>query len=557
MMNPSKKAGLTKRQGMIYKTENGDFGVHYTSNKTQLYGEGYDIPYIPTELAYWLVKLRKWQQRYNRIDQPTPWLECKRTNLNEIQRQYKGANCFLFRDMYDTEPGTFGGRLANRLAATLFFAVKDEATFATYKDCSFKEIGNQLDEAQSFTLKHFSSSFTPHSMRVSLINAYAFEFGLPIEVIVKLVGHASIVMTLYYVKSGLVRQKVELGEKQAFKNAREKAQRFLDEKGIEEFRTQLTANNPEFLNSLSNRHPSSAYLWKDFGICPVGGNSCGSGGDIVVVGANLYNSVPAGYLGEQNCPRCRFFVTGPAFLIGQVALYNEITLALTSQSLRHSELQQELTDVSNKIEIISHQQYEQLKTGKVTSKSAAEKEALQAKRRKLNSEIETRAKKMDMLFSDLNFLYRHIQNSRVITKNLKPTESNKLMLVVPDELDFDIGLEESTHFRLLSEVCENAELFHSCSNELALAKRSQALDKLMMHNGIKPQLLLLDEREQTIIGNQLTQLMYSRVQSWETIDRMIDGELTLRDLDSDVHLTANDIKKVLSRAKPIGIGEIK
>ena len=79
----------------------------------------------------------------------------------------------------------------------------------------------------------------------------------------------------------------------------------------------------------------------------------------------------------------------------------------------------------------------------------------------------------------------------------------------------------------------------------------------MMHNGIKPQLLLLDEREQTIIGNQLTQLMYSRIQSWETIDRLIDGDLTLRDLDSEVHLTANDIKKVLSRAKPIGIGEIK
>jgi hypothetical protein len=557
LKNSSKKAGLTKRQGMIYKTENGDFGVHYTSNKTQLFGEGFDIPYMPMELAYWLIKLRKWQQKYNTVDIPTPWLKCKRTKLNEIQRNYKGANCFLFRDIYDTEPGTFHGRLADRLAAALFFAVKDEAIFATYRDCTFKEISKKLEEEPSLNISRFSSNFTPHSMRVSLINAYAFEFGLPLEVIVKLVGHASIVMTLYYVKSGLVRQKVELGEKQAFKNAREKAQRFLDEHGIEEFRTQLTANNPEFLNSLSNKHPSSTYLWKDFGICPVGGNSCSSGGDIVVVGANLYNPVPAGYIGEQNCPRCRFFITGPAFLIGQVAIYNEITLALTSQSLRHSELQQELTDVCNRIEIISHQQYEQLKTGKVTSKSADDKEVLRAKRRKLNSEIETRAKKMDMLFTDLNFLYRHIQNSRVITKNLKPTESNKLMLVVPDELDFDISLEESTHFRLLSEVCENAELFHSCSNELALAKRSQNLDKLMMHNGIKPKLLLLDEREQTIIGNQLTQLMYSRIQSWETIDRLIDGDLTLRDLDSDVHLTANDIKKVLSRAKPIRIGEIK
>ena len=552
--NPSEKAGLTKRQGMIYKTESGDFGVHYTSNKTQLFGEGYDIPYMPTELAYWLVKLRKWQQKYNPIEKPTPWLECTRTNLNETQRTYKGSNCFLFRDMYDKEPGTFGGRLTDRLAATLFFAVKDEVTLATYGELNYREVGEQLETEPSIALYRFNSSFTPHSMRVSLINAYAFEFGLPIEVIVKLVGHASMVMTLYYLKSGLVRQKVELGEKQALKDSQERAQRFLEEYGIEEFRTQLTANNPEILNSLSNKIPSSVYLWKDFGICPVGGNSCSSGGDKVVVGANIHNPVAAGYIGEQNCPRCRFFITGPAFLIGQVALYNEITLALCSQSSKHTDLQKNLLDVVAKIEIISHRQYEQQKNGIANPDLAADKELLQSKRRKLNSEIETRAKKMDMFLTDLNFLYRHIHNSRTITKNLRPTDKNKLMLVISEQLAFDVELEESTHFRLLSEVCENAEIFQSCSNELALAKRSQALDKLMVNNEMKPQLLLLDEREQIIIGNQLTQLMYSRIQSWETIDRLIDGDLTFKDLDSDIHLAANDIKEIFSSAKPIGIG---
>ena len=441
LKNGSKKAGLTKRQGMIYKTENGDFGVHYTSNKTQLFGEGYDIPYMPIELAYWLVKLRKWQQKYNPIEKPTPWLECKRTNLNEIQRQYKGVNCFLFRDMYDKEPGTFQGRLADRLAATLFFSVKDEATFATYRSSSFKEVGNELEEELSLNISRFSSDLTPHSMRVSLINAYAFEFGLPIEIIMKLVGHASIVMTLYYMKSHLVRQKVELGEKQAFKNAQENAQRFVDEHGIEEFKTQLTANNSEILNSLSNKNPPSIYLWKDFGICPLGGNSCNSGGDVAVVGAKVYNPVPAGFIGEQNCPRCRFFITGPAFMVGLAALYNEITLALNTQSLKHSALENELLEVASKIEIISHQHYEQVKNGKVNSKTAANKEALQAQRRKLNSDIETRAKKMDTYLTDLNFLFRHIHNSRALTKNLNPTESNKLMLVVPEHLDFDWGMK--------------------------------------------------------------------------------------------------------------------
>jgi hypothetical protein len=556
LKNPSKNAGLTRKQGMIYKTENGDFGVHYTSNKTQLYGEGYSIPYMPTELAYWLVKLRKWQQKYNSIAKPTPWLECKRTNLNEIQRKHKGVNCFLFRDMYDNEPGSFGGRLTDRLAASLFFSAGDEAALSTYKDLNFKDIGLQLADEQSLTLSRFCSNFTPHSMRVSLINAYAFEFGLPIEVIMKLVGHASIVMSVYYLKSGLVRQKVELGEKQAFTNAQENARRFLEDYGIEEYRQQLTSNNPEILNVLSNQNPSSVYLWKDFGICPVGGNSCNSGGDVVAIGSNLYNAVPAGYIGEQNCPRCRFFVTGPAFLMGLAALYNELTLALSVQASRHSELQKELQEIVYKIELVSHQQYENLKISAVNHELATEKASLQAARRKLNSEIETRAKKMDMFLTDLNFLYRHIQNSRAITQNITSDET-KLQLIVPKQIDFEVELEESTQFRLLSEVCENAELFHSCSSELAVVKRSQALDRVMINNGMTPHLLLLSEREQITVGNQLTQLMYARIHSWETIDRLISGELTLKDLDSDMHLTASDIKKVFARARPIAIGDIK
>lgn len=65
---------------------------------------------------------------------------------------------------------------------------------------------------------------------------------------------------------------------------------------------------------------------------------------------------------------------------------------------------------------------------------------------------------MDMFLTDLNFLYRHIQNSRAITQNITSDET-KLQLIVPKQIDFEVELEESTQFRLLSEVCENAELF--------------------------------------------------------------------------------------------------
>ncbi|MDH5896163.1 VPA1269 family protein [Vibrio splendidus] len=213
--NKTKLAGLMSKQGMVSKSGKDEFGVHYTSNKTKFDGSGYTIPFMPIELAYWLIKLRKWQQKYNPIKEPTKWLDCERTNLNETQRKQKGINCFLFRDYGETEPGTFSGRLTVRLAAALFFSSKNDYTTATYRNLAYAEAIEELKNNSQIAISNFKSPYTPHSMRVSLINAYAYEFGIPLEVIMKLVGHSSIIMSIYYIKSDKtganLREKMELG----------------------------------------------------------------------------------------------------------------------------------------------------------------------------------------------------------------------------------------------------------------------------------------------------------------------------------------------------------
>lgn len=60
-------SGLTDCQSMINKTQSGDFGVYYTSNKTSFGGSGYKTPFMPIELAYWLIKLRKWQENITQL----------------------------------------------------------------------------------------------------------------------------------------------------------------------------------------------------------------------------------------------------------------------------------------------------------------------------------------------------------------------------------------------------------------------------------------------------------------------------------------------------------
>jgi hypothetical protein len=553
--NKTKLAGLTVRQGMVSKSGKDEFGVHYTSNKTKFDGSGYTIPFMPIELAYWLIKLRKWQQKYNPIKEPTKWLDCERTNLNEIQRKQKGINCFLFRGYREQEPGVFGGRLTSRLAAALFLSSKSDYTTATYRGLSYSEAIEELRDNTQIALSRFKSPYTPHSMRVSLINAYAYEFGIPLEVIMKLVGHSSIIMTIYYTKSDKtganLREKMEVGEKEAMSKATQTLKSFVEQQRIEEVKSQLVGSSVDLLNTLDNARPASSYLWKDFGICPVGGAFCSEGGCPVATKANIYHPVPAGYLGEQNCFQCRFFITGPAFLVGLTAIFNEISLAVNTQSIRYTSLEQEIDNIAEKIDVIDHQLY------KIKADSS-EKSALESDRRKLvgqrmhlNSAIETRAKKLDLYLSDMNAIHRHIHNCQTLMRAPKENTENHYQLIVPHEFTLDVELDEVSNFHQLSEVCSNAELYHSCSDDLAVTRRSQIIDKMMFENGIQPQLFLLSEEEQLFVGNQLTELMLARLKGWENVDRLMDGSLTLKDLSIDNNFDEKTIRELFEKSKPL------
>ncbi|NGZ67680.1 integrase [Vibrio aestuarianus] len=553
--NKTRLVGLTVRQAMVSKSGKDEFGVHYTSNKTKFDGSGYTIPFMPIELAYWLIKLRKWQQKYNPIEEPTKWSDCERTNLNETQRKQKGANCFLFRDYREQEPGTFSGRLTSRLAAALFFSSKSDYTTATYRGLSYIEAIAELKDNTEIALSHFKSPYTPHSMRVSLINAYAYEFGIPLEIIMKLVGHSSIIMSIYYLKSDKtganLREKMELGEKDALNKATQTLKSFVEQQRIEEVKSQLVGSSGNQLNLLNNATPASSYLWKDFGICPVGGAFCSEGGNPVATKANIYHSVPAGYLGEQNCFQCRFFITGPAFLVGLAAMFNEISLAVNTQSIRYTSLGQKLDDIAEKIDVIDHQLYRMKVDNSEKSALESDRRELVGERMHLNSEIETRAKKLDLYLSDMNAIHRHIHNCQILMRKPPENTANHYQLIVPREFTLGVELDEVSNFHQLSEVCSNAELYHSCSDDLAVTRRSQMVDKMMVKNGIQPQLFLLSEEEQLLVGNQLTDLMLTRLKGWENVDRLMDGSLTLKDLSIDNQFDEKTIRELFEKSKPL------
>ncbi|MGZ3814830.1 MAG: VPA1269 family protein, partial [Mucilaginibacter sp.] len=201
--NDGPLAGQTKNQSMVKKYPDDVLGLYNTTNKTSNNGGGHSVPWIPEKVAYWLIKLRDWQSKYNPIEVATPWIECKRTNLNPSQLKARGQNCFLFRGFGQVEAISFQGVLADRIAVSLYHTQPDQVTLATCESGKLRSVS------------HYASPYSPHAMRVGLISAFVFEYGLPIEIIMKIVGHSSIVMSIYYCKlnSGDLIRKIEEGEK--------------------------------------------------------------------------------------------------------------------------------------------------------------------------------------------------------------------------------------------------------------------------------------------------------------------------------------------------------
>lgn len=537
MKNTGDLAGQTTRQSFVREYPNGQFGMHFTTNKTSNSGTGYDVPWIPEKLAYWIVLLRNWQTKFNSLSKPTSWMNLQRTNLNESQRKAKGSNCLLFRDFGGVEPGYFTGRLSKRLAAALYHSQPKDLPLA------------ELTGSKKLTsLSCYQSAYTPHSMRVSLITAYVMEFGLPLEIIMKVVGHSSIVMSIYYVKSRSedFRSRFNEGEKIAFKNKAYTAQRYIEQNRIDSIKHELVANSKDALALLSNTIPSGNFLVRDYGICPNAGTKCDDGGELIA-STTFRSSVICGYLGTQNCLRCRHFITGPAFLGGLISLTNEISLQANFQSKKYNALNDQCTSIKEQISIENERKYDTEKDNIIFDET--ERISLTVKLRKIEHEIESCAKKLDMFMSDMQSAYRLLQESKNIISGQaeeKNNGMNSLKLIASSEHDLEVIAEETSFFHQLCEVCENAEIFESASAGIAIAPRSQLLDKMFKSNGLQPHLYTLTLDEQLFVGNQLIKLLIARLKVWSRVDLLIEGRIRLDELYDSEHISPLELTELVS-----------
>lgn len=534
--NPSPFRGCKKNQGFVKKYPNNELGMHITTNKTSRKRPEYDVPWIPESLAIWCIRLRNWQTKYNPISKPMRWEDCENTNLNLEDRKAKEENCFLFRDLHKEECiGSFGVRLGWRIAIALYNIQPPEIELAT--------LDGDPDKVSSY-----SSQYTAHTMRVSLITAYVMEFRLPLADIVKIAGHSSVIMTIYYVKANgeMLRIKFEEGEKRALADRAKAVWQKVQQGRSNAVKGQLITNNEEAIKRFVGDIAAGSALFRDYGLCTFAGSRCHDG-YLNELGKAI--AVPAGYLGSDNCIRCRHFVTGPVFLGGLLSLANEISLSARMQFDHLDSMEQEVAKIEDRLQELGFQQHDAEALGLVFDEAPISE--LEIEKLAIKGQIETASQKANMYLSDMNSINRLAKQCQaVMNERIDNDDSaDSTQLIMHSDHEITLQVEETSFFHQLNEVCENAEIYISAKAELAVTPRTQLLDRMIQFNEMKPSLFMLDAKQQLAIGNQLTKFMLSRLKSWTKLDAVVDGRILMRDLPEHERVSEHSIQQLISGAK--------
>lgn len=500
-------------------------GFFINTNKTADIGKeelakGYAIPWQFEEALYWLAKLRDWQEKYNPIQTPTPWTQLESKHLKAFKDpsilKSMGSTCFLFRnavrkDKDKTKPIQHNGFEFLWYKLLLELQGKCEAFGKTPQD----------NDRLKFVTNNYPTTYYPlHSLRVSLITAYALEGGVPMPILSKCIaGHARLIMTLYYTKMGItyVSEKMSEAEQRMAEDDQASYLRWLRDAAYKQLDANTAFNDPAAIQAVLNAQQSGAsFIKDDKGICPKAALGCDSGGVYVNddTGKTSYGVVP-GYP-QQNCVRCRWFLTGPAFLPGLVHHFNVIGYEM-------GETAERMMRFEGEIEALDNRRYE----CEQNQRPFLEDEKLS----KLHKLHQQEMEKNDKLANDLNATLRLIDRCAKITKR-QPTDDDPIQLVAVgsiDDVQFALA-DVPSKLQQIQTICNGAVIFPETDASKAVLQRSQILDLTLAMNGHPPVFFKLSPEDQLVAGNAWMQLLIARTGSLDKAITYAEGRKKLSEI---------------------------
>lgn len=512
-------------KGVFRRAQKGESVIYISTNKSADVGKdldqkGYVIPWKHKVLLGWLEKLRNWQERYNPIDSPTLWTELEEKHVKHHpghpEKLQSRKNCFLFR-------------AASSSGADRRKPICPE-TFSDLWYLLLKELENRFarraEKAADGSPIRFvvpdskATLFPPHALRVSHISAYILEGAVPLEIVSSmLAGHSRITMTLYYLKAGREYMTHVMQEAERRMMARDAIsyKRFAMESSYRKLEQAFAFVSKDGMHACASQESSAGIVFDDKGMCPVGARLCHIGGpllDMSVRHATTHAPVP-GFPQERNCARCRFFMSGPAFLPGLVAHFNQRSYEASECASRYRALEQRLFGLEERRSACQQLNQPFVEAGDY---------------QRLSQRAEEQADRVKRVFDDMHASFSLIERSIDIA-NSQSAEHDGLSIVSVGGLsDFRSSFYEASELHQLEVICENAVIYPGADATKATLRRSQILDAMLELNNTSPILFRLTPEQQLQAGNQIMKLIQARTGNLPGAVDIAEGKRMLQDI---------------------------
>lgn len=496
-----------RRQGVLREGEGKTLCLYFNTNKTQDIArvgpeKGAECPWPqlpdhPDNPYYWLEKLRNWQVKYNPPTRALAWTDIPsgrrlRGKSDIVCSTYPDA-VFLFRTA-ETEGAT---------QYPVSHGVCDKAwqnIMSEYEVALSNEGRRNPDGTAIKLIVNGRSEVSPHGLRVSLITHLILDGDMPPELMMKIVGHARFIMTIYYTKPGLRRIENAIADATKVLDARkdETLVRDLSSRSAEHIRNSVVFNAKELTDVLplnpDDRNPLGWLPLHD-GICLAGGNSGPLNGDVHVPGCHngalaavqedkrFFGPVPGGV---RNCCRCRWKCAGKHHLLGlqatfnnrQYHLYEASEAAIEAERMRNLLMQ------------------EKARTEATGAPFTRFGELRVAERR-----YEAAMQKMEELALDVAAVHRMIE--RIIA--LPSASDGATALAAQGDLLTLHTIVENTESELLvlAQVCADVEFFPDLDPGTAVFEYVDLLERAFEREGSPVVFSRMSEKEKLIAANAI------------------------------------------------------
>lgn len=482
-------------------------GLYINTNKTQDRGKerwdrGYVIPWQHGKVLYWCERLRQWQEKYNPLTRLVPCMELTEKifgKKTDLQKSQMGSMAFLLRDPAASK-GEKAWPIPEGKLAILWVRMLEKLEELCAETGQIAADGSPLrfisknDEATTPVL------YSLHSLRVSLITHLATDGGIEMSILSECIaGHARILMTLYYKKSGVVyvSEAMDAASERLEEETIEQKNwvRWMKEATLGQLEVNSASVDLSVLQTVKDALSQGgvSLLRTNLGLCAKGGMGCNDGGIFVDEDnqAVSYGPTP-GYPQQKNCVRCRWFLTGPAFLHALVHHWNLLHYNLGDSGERYLQMSTEITELES--EMLSCQ-----------NKNVPFKD--ETKLESLRHQLAVIYDGNEKLAADSLATMKLIIRCKGII-DLGSTHGSEVVLLSVGGMDeVTINVRECNELEQVLTAAIGSTIYIDEDANRAMLKAGNAFDRMLAMNGKDPIFFKLDDRELPLVVSHMTRLL--------------------------------------------------